>query len=124
MNHPSPKTLGNPKKPQNFKSAISDILRYCKRWSVPILVSLVFSVGSTVLSVIAPDKMADLTNAISAGLATEIDIDGVKSAIISILLGTAYLHRKLPYDKRHAATVVEPEKGYFRKDKPNPSRIL
>lgn len=86
MNHPSPKTLGNPKKPQNFKSAISDILRYCKRWSVPILVSLVFSVGSTVLSVIAPDKMADLTNAISAGLATEIDIDGVKSAIISILI--------------------------------------
>lgn len=86
MNHPSPKTLGNPKKPQNFKSAISDILRYCKRWSVPILVSLIFSVGSTVLSVIAPDKMADLTNAISAGLATEIDIDGVKSAIISILI--------------------------------------
>lgn len=86
MNHPSPKTLGNPKKPQNFKSAISDILRYCKRWSVPILVSLVFSVGSTVLSVIAPDKMADLTNAISAGLATEIDIDGVKKAIISILI--------------------------------------
>lgn len=86
MSHPSPKTLGNPKKPENFKNAISDILRYCRRWSVPILVSLVFSVGSTVLSVIAPDKMADLTNAISAGLATEIDIDGVKRAIISILI--------------------------------------
>lgn len=85
MKHPAPNTP-NPKKPENFKTAIGNILAYCKPWYVPIVISLVFSIGSTVLSVIAPNKMADLTNAISAGLATGIDIEGVKSAIIAILI--------------------------------------
>ncbi len=85
MKHPTPNTP-NPKKPENFKTAIGNILAYCKPWYVPIVISLAFSIGSTVLSVIAPNKMADLTNAISAGLATGIDIEGVKSAIIAILI--------------------------------------
>lgn len=85
MKHPTPNTP-NPKKPENFKTAIGNILAYCKPWYVPIVISLAFSIGSTVLSVIAPNKMADLTNAISAGLAMGIDIEGVKSAIIAILI--------------------------------------
>lgn len=78
--------MANAKKPENFKTAMVNIIRYCKPWYVSICIALLFSIGSTALSVIAPDKMAHLTNAISAGLATGVDIDGVKSAIITILI--------------------------------------
>lgn len=85
MSNPAPKTKAA-QKPKNFKSAIRDIYKYCKPWYIPIVISLVFALGTTVLSIVAPDKMADLTNSISKGLVTGVDTEGVKSAIISILI--------------------------------------
>lgn len=85
MSHPTPRSKA-PQKPQNFKAAIGDIFAYCKPWYVPIAISLLFAVASTALSIVAPDKMADLTNSISEGIVSGVDIDGVKSAIIAILI--------------------------------------
>ncbi len=85
MSNPTPKAKAA-QKPKNFKSAIRDIYEYCRPWYIPIVISLVFAIGTTALSIIAPDKMADLTNSISEGLVTGVDTDGVKSAIIAILI--------------------------------------
>ena len=73
-------------KPKNFKSSILSLLRYLKPWYAAIVISLLLSLASTVLTLIAPDKMADLTNSIAAGLYTGIDMDGIKKAIIAILV--------------------------------------
>ena len=86
MSHPTGRMNRTKQKPRDFRSAMRDIFKYCKPWYTPIMAALLFSVGSTVLSIIAPDKMADLTNSIGAGLAGSIDLDGVKSAIIGILI--------------------------------------
>ena len=86
MSHPTGRMNRTKQKPKDFRSAMRDIFKYCKPWYTPIMAALLFSVGSTVLSIIAPDKMADLTNSIGAGLAGSIDLDGVKSAIIGILI--------------------------------------
>ncbi len=73
-------------KPKNFKSSILSLFRYLKPWYAAIVISLLLSLASTVLTLIAPDKMADLTNSIAAGLYTGIDMDGIKKAIIAILV--------------------------------------
>ena len=73
-------------KPKNFKSSILSLFRYLKPWYAAIVISLLLSLASTVLTLIAPDKMADLTNSIAAGLFTGIDMDGIKKAIIAILV--------------------------------------
>lgn len=73
-------------KPQDFKSSMKQLLDYCRPWYIPIVISLVFSLAGTFLTIIAPDKMADLTNAISAGLYSGIDFASVKKSIISILI--------------------------------------
>ena len=73
-------------KPKNFKSSMLSLLRYLKPWHAAIIISLILSLGSTALTLIAPDKMADLTNSIAAGLTTGIDMEGIKQAIIAILI--------------------------------------
>ena len=73
-------------KPKNLKSSMLSLLRYLKPWHAAIIISLILSLGSTALTLIAPDKMADLTNSIAAGLTTGIDMDGIKQAIIAILI--------------------------------------
>ena len=73
-------------KPKNFKSSILSLFRYLKPWYAAIVISLLLSLASTVLTLIAPNKMADLTNYIAAGLYTGIDMDGIKKAIIAILV--------------------------------------
>ena len=73
-------------KPKSFKSSMLSLLRYLKPWHAAIIISLILSLGSTTLTLIAPDKMADLTNSIAAGLTTGIDMDGIKQAIIAILI--------------------------------------
>ena len=46
-------------KPKNFKSSILSLFRYLKPWYAAIVISLLLSLASTVLTLIAPDKMAD-----------------------------------------------------------------
>lgn len=72
-------------KPENMKNAMLELVKYLKPWYKPIVAALVFSIMSTVLTLVAPDKMADLTNTISDGLKTGIDMELIIRAILIIL---------------------------------------
>lgn len=72
-------------KPNNIKSSMLDLLKYLKPWYKAIVVALILSLAGTALTLIAPDKMADLTNTIGDGLATGIDMDAIIKAIIIVL---------------------------------------
>ena len=72
-------------KPKNIRSSMVDLLKYLKPWYKAIVVALVFSLVGTALTLIAPDKMADLTNTIGDGLATGIDMDAIVKAIVIVL---------------------------------------
>ncbi|MDO4816048.1 MAG: ABC transporter ATP-binding protein [Bacillota bacterium] len=73
-------------KPKNAKSALLAIFKFCKPWYGAIVISLVFSLTATVLSLISPTLMAKLTNIISSGLDTGIDMESVVSALVVILI--------------------------------------
>ena len=72
-------------KPKSVKSSMADLFKYLKPWYKAIVVALVFSLVGTALTLIAPDKMADLTNTIGDGLATGIDMSAIIKAIIIVL---------------------------------------
>ena len=84
MRH-GPPGRGADEKPKNVKSSMLELLRYLKPWYKPILISLIFSLVGTLLTIIAPDKLADLTNNISDGLQTGIDMDLIIKSILIIL---------------------------------------
>ncbi len=84
MRH-GPPGRGADEKPKNVKSSMLELLRYLKPWYKPIIISLIFSLVGTFLTIIAPDKLADLTNNISDGLQTGIDMDLIIKSILIIL---------------------------------------
>lgn len=84
MRH-GPPGRGADEKPKNIKSSMLELLRYLKPWYKPIVISLIFSLVGTFLTIIAPDKLADLTNNISDGLQTGIDMDLIIKSILIIL---------------------------------------
>lgn len=84
MRH-GPPGRGADEKPKNIKSSMLELLRYLKPWYKPIVISLIFSLVGTLLTIIAPDKLADLTNNISDGLQTGIDMDLIIKSILIIL---------------------------------------
>lgn len=84
MRH-GPPGRGADEKPKNVKNSMLELLRYLKPWYKPIVISLIFSLVGTYLTIIAPDKLADLTNSISDGLKTGIDMDLIIKSILIIL---------------------------------------
>jgi ATP-binding cassette subfamily B protein len=68
---------GGGEKAKNFKATWGKLLRYCKNYWPVMLVAFACAVGGTVLTLLGPDKLSDLTNLIKSGLVTGIDMDAV-----------------------------------------------
>lgn len=64
-------------KPKDFKKTWGKLLRYCKPWYVFLAVATVLAVAGTVFTLIGPDKLSDITDLITQGVRSGIDLDGV-----------------------------------------------
>ncbi len=89
-----PKPMHHTGKAKNAKKALVDLAKYSKKYWAAMLVALLFAVGSTVLAVLSPDKIARLTEIIQEGVLFEgktpvgISIDmGAFMAVIYTLIG-------------------------------------
>lgn len=65
-------------KSKDFKGTWMKIIRYCKRYLAVIVVALICAVAGTILTILGPDKLSDLTKVITEGIATGIDMERVK----------------------------------------------
>lgn len=64
-----PRGRGVPgEKPKNLKQAVNKLLFYLKDYKILIFIAIILSIFSSVLSIVGPDKLKDLTNEISNGL--------------------------------------------------------
>lgn len=79
-----PMGRGMGEKAKNFKGTWKKILIYCKKYWFLMVFSLIASAVGTLLSLLTPDKLADMTKVISEGMYTGIDMEAIKS--ISIIL--------------------------------------
>ena len=75
-------------KPKDLKKALKKMTHYLKKYIPFIVIALVLSALGSVLSIIGPNKLSDLTDEISKGLLTGMNFDAIKS--ISIFLVCIY----------------------------------
>ncbi len=61
-------------KPKDFKSAAGKLIRFCKPYALAVLIAVVLDMVSVVLRLIGPNKVSDITNALTEGLAGSIDM--------------------------------------------------
>lgn len=55
-------------KPKNFKLTMTKLINYCKRYLPSIMAAIIAAAAGTVLQIIGPDKLKELTNEIMKGL--------------------------------------------------------
>ena len=81
-------------KSKDFKGTWMKIIRYCKRYLAVIVVALICAVAGTILTILGPDKLSDLTKVITEGIVTGIDMEGIKSiglTLVAFYVGSAIL---------------------------------
>ena len=81
-------------KSKDFKGTWMKIIRYCKRYLAVIVVALICAVAGTILTILGPDKLSDLTKVITEGIATGIDMERIKSiglTLVAFYVGSAIL---------------------------------
>ena len=72
-------------KSKDFKGTWMKIIRYCKRYLAVIVVALICAVAGTILTILGPDKLSDLTKVITEGIATGIDMERIKSIALTLV---------------------------------------
>ena len=78
------KQSDNPEVAKNFFGTWKRLIRYIRKHLVVIVLALLFAFAGTILTLLGPAKLSDLTNIIVAGMATGIDMDAI--AKIGMLL--------------------------------------
>ena len=71
---------------KNFTKSWKKLLLYSKKYWAAAIVAFVFSMLGTMLTLLGPDKLSDLTNTITAGLVTGVDMDAVMRIGITLLI--------------------------------------
>lgn len=81
--------MGAGEKAKDFNSAIKRLFKELNIYKVLIIVALVLAILSSVLSILAPNRLSDLTDEIQNGLTGVMDFDKIKG--IAIFLAGLYV---------------------------------
>ncbi len=77
---------GPQEKAKDFKKSMLSLIKYCRPYLIPVVISIVLAFISSVLSIIGPDKLRDITNLITEGLITGINLTKVKKIALFLLI--------------------------------------
>ncbi len=73
-------------KPKNFKDAIFKIFKYAKDFKILIYISIALAVFGSILSIISPNRLSDLTDELTKGLIPNVEkLTLIKTDIMSSL---------------------------------------
>lgn len=73
-------------KPADFKGSMAKLIKFCKPWYAAILTAFCFSIIGSILIIIAPNRLAEVTDLITAGLFASIDMNAVIKKIMGMLI--------------------------------------
>lgn len=76
-------------KANDFAKSIHQLIDYCKKYIPLMIVAMNMAIVSSVFSLIGPNKLSEITNLITAGMSTEIDVAAVTK--IGVFLSVIYL---------------------------------
>lgn len=73
-------------KAKDFKKSMQLLISYCKPYFAAILISLLLAFVSSILSIIGPEKLRQLSNIIIEGIASTIDMKAIQKVAITLLI--------------------------------------
>ncbi len=78
MNHgrhmgPGPGGMGGMKGEKIDKDSFKKLLAYSKKYWAAIIIAVIFAMGGTVLTLVGPDKLSEITDTITGGIAPDSD---------------------------------------------------
>ena len=68
-------------KSKDFKGAVINLLKDMKSWHLWLLVAIILAFASSILALIAPDKLSGLTDIITEGINYDGNIGGFPLAL-------------------------------------------
>lgn len=80
---------GAAEKPKDFKTAIKKLIRYSKTFWPAILVAVILAAISSVMTIAGPDQISKITDEITKGLTSQINLERVTQ--IAIFVGSLYI---------------------------------
>lgn len=85
---------GPGEKPKNFKATSLRLLKYCKSHFPLMIIAMIGATFGSVLTLLGPDKLSDMTRTITDGIITGIDLNAVfriGMILVAFYLGSAVL---------------------------------
>ncbi|MEA4964623.1 MAG: ABC transporter ATP-binding protein [Oscillospiraceae bacterium] len=84
---PGPGGMGRSgEKAKEFKKTWGKLIAYCKPQLPAVIVALICAAIGAALSLVGPNKISDITNLITNGFMTGIDIDGVVKICVTLVV--------------------------------------
>jgi ATP-binding cassette, subfamily B, multidrug efflux pump len=90
----SPHGKGGPGgKAKDFKKTIRQLISYCKLYLPAIIIALILAMAGAVFNIIGPDLLSKITDIITEGMMTSIDLDAVVNiaSLLAFLYGLGFL---------------------------------
>ncbi len=75
-----------PENVEDFKGSLKKAIKFNQNNFTLIIIALVLSALASVLSIIGPDKLKEITNLITAGMVTTIDLEAVKRVGLVLII--------------------------------------
>ncbi|MFA9466613.1 MAG: ABC transporter ATP-binding protein [Velocimicrobium sp.] len=93
MGGPGGSMGGTKEKAKDFKKTWGDLIAYCKPYLIVIVTALLCAALGSMLTLVGPNKLSEVTNLISQGLETGIDLNAVVKicAFLTVLYGLSAL---------------------------------
>ena len=70
---------------KDFSGTWKKLLHYCRAYRIHLIFSLICAFAGTILTLLGPDRIAELTNVISQGILTGIDMERVKTIAFTLI---------------------------------------
>ncbi len=72
-------------KPKDFKQTWKKLLTFCKKYWPLMILSLICAGAGTILTLLGPDKLSEMTKVVTEGIMTGIDMEAVKTIGLTLV---------------------------------------
>lgn len=69
----------------SFSDTWGKLFVYCSRYLPAVIIALIFAIGGTVFTILGPDKMSDMTEAIMKGIGGKMDLKLITSIALTLV---------------------------------------
>ena len=76
--------MGGGEKAKDFKTTIGKLLKYCKTHLPAIIIAVLCAASGSILSLIGPNKISEITDLITKGFRTGIDLDAIVKLCVTL----------------------------------------